>query len=184
MPIIRPCAVGLILFTFIAHNGFAQSEAGRRQPDASPSTRSIQFAPELRPDVERLLQRSATFREQYRRIAESASLIVGVRTDVKLCETSYRARTTFHRYRSGLVVADVLIAPSAHPGEWIAHEFEHILELLAGRNLTQLASSHASDVWFSGTDVIETDRAIRAGRTVRDEVGRSAKAAKPAQDTR
>jgi hypothetical protein len=131
-----------------------------------------------------MLQRSATFREQYRRIAEAGSLIVGVRTDVKLCETSFRARTTFNRYRSGLIVADVVIAPSAHPGEWIAHEFEHILELLAGRNLTQLASSRASDVWFSGTDVIETDRAIRAGRTVRDEVGQSEKAAKPAQNTR
>jgi hypothetical protein len=183
MSTIRPCAVGLILFTLIAHNGFAQSEAGSQQPNAA-STRSIQFAPELRPDVDRMLRRSATFREQYRRIAAAGSLIVGVRTDVKLCATSFRARTTFNRYRSGLVVADVVIAPSAHPEEWIAHEFEHILELLAGRNLTQLASSHANDVWFSGTDVIETDRAIRAGLRVRDEVGQSEKAAKPAQNTR
>ena len=131
-----------------------------------------------------MLQRSATFREQYRRIAEAPSLIVGVRTDVRLCETSYRARTTFRRYQSGLVVANVTIAPGVRPGEWIAHEFEHILELLEGRNLTELASSHASDVWFSGTDVIETDRAIRAGRTVVDEVRRSDKAEKQAQNTR
>jgi hypothetical protein len=184
MSIIRPCAVGLIIvFILLASNGFAQSEAGSERPNASVSARSIQFAPELRPDVERMLQRSATFREQYRHIAEARSLIVGVRTDVKLCETNFRARTTFNRYRSGLVVADVVIAPSAHPGEWIAHEFEHILELLGGRNLTQLASSHANDVWFSGTDVIETDRAIRAGRTVRDEVG-SDKGPKPAPNTR
>ncbi|HEX7794949.1 MAG TPA: hypothetical protein VF456_11390 [Vicinamibacterales bacterium] len=183
MSIIRPCAVGLIMFILIAPNGFAQSEAGSERSNAS-STRSIQFAPELRPDVDRMLQRSATFREQYRRIAAAGSLIVGVRTDVKLCETSFRARTTFNRYRSGLIVADVVIAPSAHPGEWIAHEFEHILELLGGRNLTQLASSRANDVWFSGTDVIETARASRAGRTVRDEVGQSDKAAKPAPDTR
>ena len=184
MSIIRPCTVGLILFTLIAPTGFAQSEAGNQQPNASASTRSIQFAPELRPDVDRMWQQSATFREQYRRIAEARSLIVGVRTDVRLCETSFRARTKFNRYRSGLIVADVIIAPSAHPGEWIAHEFEHILELLGGRKLTQLAGSHANDVWFSGTDVIETDRAIRAGRTVRDEVGQSDKAAKQVQDTR
>jgi hypothetical protein len=182
MPIIRPCAVGLILFTLVAHNGFAQIQPEGQQRSASTSTPSIQFAPELRPDVDRMLERSATFREQYRRIAEAASLIVGVRTDVRLCATSFRARTTFNRYRSGLVVADVMIAPSAHPGEWIAHEFEHILELLAGRNLTQLARRNAHDVWFSGTDVIETDRAIRAGRTVRDEVGQPDKAAKPAQN--
>ena len=65
------------------------------------------------------------------------------------------------------------IAPGSHPGEWIAHEFEHILELLDGRNLPQLASNHAKDVWYSGSDTIETDRAIRAGRTVRDEMHQS-----------
>lgn len=179
-----PCAVGLVLFTLVAHNGFAQSEPESQKPSASASTTSIQFAPGLRSEVDRLLQRSSTFREQYRRIAEAPSLIVGVRTDVRLCETSYRARTTFRRYHSGLIVANVTIAPGAHPGEWIAHEFEHILELLDGRDLTQLASSHAKDVWFSGTDIIETDRAIRAGRTVRDEVGQSEKAEKRAQNTR
>jgi hypothetical protein len=184
MSIIRPCAVGLILFTLIAPNGLAQSETGSQEPNASASARSIQFAPELRPDVDRMLQQSATFREQYRRIAEAGSLIVGVRTDVRLCETSFRARTKVNWYRSGLIVAEVIIAPSAHPGEWIAHEFEHILELLGGRNLTRLASSHAADVWFSGTDVIETDRAIRAGRIVRDEVGQSERTVKPAQNAR
>src|SRR5262249_12998495 len=101
---------------------------------------------------------------------------------VRLCETSFRARTTFNRYRSGLIVADVIIAPNAHPGEWIAHEFEHILELLDGRNLAQLAGGHDNDVWFSGTDVIATRRAIRDGRTVRDEREQSEKAAKPAHD--
>jgi hypothetical protein len=184
MSLIRPCAVSLVLFTLIAHNGFAQSEPERQRQRASASTTSIQFAPELRSEVDRTLQRSATFRDQYRRLAEAGSLIVGVRTDVRLCETSYRARTTFKRYQSGLIVANVTIAPGAHPGEWIAHEFEHILELLDGRNLTQLASSHAKDVWFSGTDVIETDRAIRAGRTVGDEVRQSEKAEKQAQNTR
>jgi hypothetical protein len=184
MSITRPCAVGLVLFTLIAHNGFAQSEPESQKQRASAATTSMQFAPELRSEVDRMLQRSATFREQYRRIAEAPSLIVGVRTDVRLCETSYRARTTFRRYQSGLVVASVTIAPGAHPGEWIAHEFEHILELLDGRNLTELASGHAKDVWFSGTDVIETDRAIRAGHTVRDEVRQSEKAEKQAQNTR
>jgi hypothetical protein len=184
MSSIRPYAFGLIFFTLIAHNGFAQSEHESRKQHASVSTTSIQFAPELRSEVDRLLRRSATFRDQYHRIAEAQSLIVGVRTDMSLCTPSYRARTTFRRYRSGLIVANVTIAPGAHPGEWLAHEFGHIVELLEGRNLTQLASGHAKDVWFSGTDVIETDRAIRAGRTVRDEVLESEKAEKQAQNTR
>src|SRR5262245_3288738 len=107
MSIIRPCAVGIVAFTLIAHNGFAESQI--RQAPASAT--SIQFATELRSEVDSTLQRSATFREQYRRIAETQSLIVGVRTDASLCETSYRARTTFRRYQSGLIVANVAIAP-------------------------------------------------------------------------
>ena len=184
MSITRPCSVGLIVFTLIAHNGFAQSEPDSWRQHASASATSIQFEPELRSEVDRMLERSATFREQFGRIADAPSLIVGVHTDVTLCATSFRARTTFRRYRSGLIVANVTIAPNAHPGEWIAHEFEHILELLDGRNLTQLASSNAKDVWFSGIDVIETDRAIRAGRTVPDEMQQSEKLEKHAQNTR
>jgi hypothetical protein len=72
-------------------------------------------------------------------------------------------------------VADVAIAPGSQPGEWIAHEFEHILELLDGWNLPQLASNHATDVWYSGSDVIEPDRAIRTGHTVRDEMRQTQK---------
>jgi hypothetical protein len=172
MFIIRPCVIGLALLALVVNNGFAQSEPANQRQIVSAST-SIQFAPELRSEVDRMLHRSATFRDQYRRIAEARPLSVGVRLDVRLCQTSYRARTTFRRYQSGLIVADVAIAPGSQPGEWIAHEFEHILELLDGRNLPQLASSHATDVWYSGSDVIETDRAIRTGHTVRDEMRQS-----------
>jgi hypothetical protein len=172
MFIIRPCVIGLALLTLFVNNGFAQSDPDHQHQSASATT-SIQFAPELRSEVDRMLQRSATFREQYRRIAEAGPLMVGVHLDVRLCQTSYRARTTFRRYQSGLIVADVTIAPGSQPGEWIAHEFEHILELLDGRNLPQLASNSANDVWYSGRDVIETDRAIRAGHTVRDEMRQS-----------
>jgi hypothetical protein len=99
--------------------------------------------------------------------------VVGVKFDVSLCETNYRARTTFRRYQTGLIVAKVAIGAGSHRGEWIAHEFEHILEQLDGHNLPQLANNHAKDVWYSGSDVFETDRAIRAGRTVRDELRQS-----------
>jgi hypothetical protein len=172
MFIIRPCVIGLALFILFVNNGFAQRGPDNRHQNASATT-SIQFAQALRSSVDQMLERSGTFREQYRRIAETQSLMVGVLVDVRLCQTTDRARTTFRRYQSGLIVADVVIAPGSHPGEWIAHEFEHILELLDGRNLPQLASNHAKDVWYSGSDVIETDRAIRAGRTVRDEMRQS-----------
>ena len=135
--------------------------------DWSPS---IQVVPELQADIEDLLQRSPTFRAQYRRIADSGSIVVGIHVDPRLCGSSFRARTTFRRYKSGLIVVAVSIGPGSKQAEWIAHEFEHIIEQLDGRNLTALARANAKEVWFSGGDVIETRRAIRAGHAVLEEL--------------
>jgi hypothetical protein len=144
-----------------------------RYPLGADWSPSIQVVPELRIDVAEMLQRSPTFRAQYRRIAESGSIVVGVHMDSRLCGSSFRARTTFRRYKSGLIVVDVSIGPGSKPAEWIAHEFEHILEQLDGRNLTALARANVKDVWFSGGNVIETGRAIRAGHAVREELTQS-----------
>ena len=173
----RPIAITLAVLTLFGHDVLARRHADRKHSDPAadsepPRAASIQFAPELQAEVEDLLRRSPTFRAQYRRIADTTSVVVGVTVDASLCQTSYRARTTFRRYRSGLIVAAVAIGFGLHRGEWIAHEFEHVLEQLDGRNLPQLAST-ARGVWYSGSDVIETNRAIRAGRTVRDELRQS-----------
>lgn len=175
MSIIRRFGSCLVLLTLFGGVVFARKDSEIASQSTVALVRSIQVAKELRAEFDDLLQRSPTFRAQYQRIAEAGdpAVIVGVHVDVELCETNYRARTTFRRYRTGLMVADVAIGPGSQRGEWIAHEFEHILEQLDGRNLPQLANSHAKDVWYSGSDVIETDRAIRAGRTVRDELRRS-----------
>ena len=167
---IRASVLGVAFVMLFVNNGFAQRSPDDQSHRVSVQSTSIQFAPELKAQADRMLQRSATFREQYRRIAETPLVVVGVRTDIRLCETSDKARTTFRRYQTGLMVAAVAISPGAHQEEWIAHEFEHILEQLDGQNLPQLARSHAKDVWFSGSDVIETGRAIRAGRAVRSEM--------------
>jgi hypothetical protein len=167
---IRSYGLGLAFVMLFVNNGLAQRSPDDQSRSVSVQSTSIQFGPELKAQVDRMLQRSATFREQYRRIADSPLVVVGVRTDIRLCETSYKARTTFRRYQTGLMVAAVAISPGAHQEEWIAHEFEHILEQLDGQNLPQMARSHAKDVWFSGSDAIETDRAIRVGRAVRSEM--------------
>ena len=170
MVTIRPCVIGFALIIVVVSNGIAQSNREDQHHGVVAQASSIQFPKELRSEVDRMLQGSPTFREQYRRIADTTRVVVGVHVDPRLCETSYKARTTFRRYRSGLILADVAIGPGAHQEEWIAHEFEHILEQLDGQNLPQMARSYAKDVWFSGSDIIETDRAIRAGRTVRSEM--------------
>jgi len=117
-----------------------------------------------------MLRSSATFRSQYQRIADTKSIVVGVRINPALLEGHFRAQSTFHRYYSGLIVVAVSIGPGSHQAEWIAHEFEHILEQLDGCNLPRLASGGARDVWYSGQNMIETARAVRAGHTVRDEL--------------
>jgi hypothetical protein len=170
MPTIRSFAISLALLTLVVTNVFARNASDDKPKSTLAWATSIQFAPELRSEVENLLRKSPTFRAQYQRIAENRSVIVGVHLDVRLCQTSYRARTTIRRYQSGLMVADVAIGPGSRPGEWIAHEFEHILEQVDGRNLQQLVKNNAKDVWHSGDDAFETDRAIRAGRAVRDEL--------------
>jgi len=179
MPIIRPFAVSLALLALFASAAFAGSfnsdkknDSDRKQQSTLAFAATIQFSNQLRSEADDLLRRSPTFRAQYQRIVEAGSVVVGVHFDVRLCQTDYRARTTFRRYQSGLIVADISIGPGSNSGEWIAHEFEHILEQLDGHDLPRLARNHSKDVWYSGSDVIETDRAIRAGRTVRDELRR------------
>ncbi len=97
------------------------------------------------------------------------SLIVSVQVDPTLKTGTYRARTIFRRYNSGLLLAYVSVGPGGKQTEWIAHEFEHILEQLDGVDLRELARRGREGVWFSGPDVIESDRATRAGRAVLEE---------------
>jgi hypothetical protein len=131
---------------------------------------SVQFAPELRAYVDRMLAHSATFRAQYQRVVEHPGVIVSGRFDPTINERTFRALSTIRRYDSGLLVVSMAISPSAHVDEYIAHEFEHILEQIEGLDLPELARRHSAGIWFSGPSLIETSRAVRAGRAVSDEM--------------
>ncbi len=108
---------------------------------------------------------SATFRAQCRRIAEAPSLRVVIRIDPALVERSYRARTLIARTPSGEIFARVDVSLRLNPVEWIAHEFEHLIEQLDGLGLPALAAGHKG-VWLSTDKMFETMRAIDAGRAV------------------
>ena len=74
-----------------------------------------------------------------------------------------------HRLRTGELLAFVAIEPTGSPVEWLAHEFEHVLEQVEGHHLPSLARRTAA-IWRSGNgEMFETDRAIRAGRRVVEE---------------
>ena len=85
---------------------------------------------------------SATFRAQCRRIAEAPSLRVVIRIDPALVERRYRARTLIARTPSGEIFARVDVSLRLNPVEWIAHEFEHLIEQLDGLDLPALAAGH------------------------------------------
>jgi hypothetical protein len=155
-----------VLIAGIAHN----AHAGNGSIGSCSVTTSLQISSELQRPVDRMLSVSPTFVNQYCRLVRARGLLVGVRMDIELMERRLRARSIVRRYGSGLVVVAVAIAPGPRHEEWIAHEFEHILEQLDGLDLSELARGRARHVWFSGPALIETHRAIQAGRTVHDEV--------------
>src|SRR5947207_975908 len=125
--IVRPfriCLVALMLLLAI-------DAAAKSVPDAARSwawSNTIQFPRDLQRDVEHMLRSSPTFRTQYRRIAEAGSVVVGVSVDPALGEGAYRARSTIRFYKSGLIVVAVVVPRGFQQAEWIAHEFEHIIE--------------------------------------------------------
>lgn len=134
------------------------------------SPRTLRADPLLRPGIDDMLARSATFRAQCARLDTADKLVVLLRLNPALPKGIFRARTTLHRYTSGLLVAMVDVAPGAEQAGWIAHEFEHILEQLDGQDLPVLARRQARGVWRSVDGMIETTRATDAGRRVLGEL--------------
>jgi hypothetical protein len=134
-----------------------------QMPDA------IHVAADLRRPVDLMLRKSAAFRSQCRQIAQAPQLYARLRVDSRIVDKPYRARTTINRLTSGAIVADIDIAPVGDPTEWIAHEFEHLIEQLDGLELSDL-ERRRQGAWHSTDEMFETDRAIRMGRTVLDQV--------------
>lgn len=131
---------------------------------------NIQLQRELRPGVEQMLRTSPTFRVQYQRVSEARALQVGVRIDPTLALRTNRAESTIRRYNSGLMIAEVAIGPSGDRAQWIAHEFEHIIEQLDGWHLPSMIGGGSRELWYGSGGMIETRRAIRVGRVVMEEM--------------
>ena len=144
--------------------------AGVRLLTALEFPRTLKAESTLVPKVEQMLVASPTFREQCLRLDGADKLVVLLRVNPLLPREMFRARSTLKRYTSGLMVVDVEVAAGADQAEWIAHEFEHVLEMIEGRNLTRLAREQAPGVWRSVDRMIETSRATDAGRSVLSEI--------------
>jgi hypothetical protein len=136
---------------------------------------TVQIDRSLRPRISVMLKRSPTFREQCRRVATTRLLYVRVHINGTLFDHRFRARTRILRFQSGVIIAEVELRTPWSPEEWIAHEFEHVLEQIERVPLVELADRSGS-VWRTADDMFESERAIRAGRTVLEEIRRAPRA--------
>ena len=119
------------------------------------------------PDIQSLLRHSDTFRAQCARIAADRRVRVRV-TVAYSVDGGGRAQTTFRRYRTGTLVADVQMLFGEDYRELLAHEFEHVIEQLDGVNLRdEVARGRA---WEIAAGTFETRRAFLAGVQARREV--------------
>jgi Tol biopolymer transport system component len=138
-----------------------------RTPGVLPT--NLEADPIFRPFLEKMYRSSATFKRQCRRLAAATSLRVRVLVeDEPRPSRSFSARSVLTRLAGSLAHADVFVKTSPDTIEHIAHELEHILELLDGVNLTAHIDTRL--VWKSGDNIFETQRAIDAGRHVAREV--------------
>jgi hypothetical protein len=132
-------------------------------------TTNLHVSPDLQPRFKAMLAASPTFRSQCQHLSDQTDLYVRLIVDSRLTDGSIRARSVISRLQSGAVVALISIGASPDPAEWLAHEIEHVIEQLEGVKLQALAARN-ENVWRTSGDMFETDRAIRAGRAVLDEV--------------
>ena len=151
----------VLLTTGLSHEALA---SGSLTPFEFPRTLRAQKA--LEPQIAQMLATSPTFREQCARLDKADKLAVILRLNPALPRSLFRARSSIRRYTSGLLIVTVEVAPGAEQAGWIAHEFEHVLEVMEGKNLQAMARSSKPGVWNSVDGMIETQRAAAAGREV------------------
>jgi hypothetical protein len=159
------------VFAIVVSLGFVGAHAARIEASDHLTAISdpIHVPPELQSTLALMLETSATFRAQYQRLSREPRLYVRVQVDPQLEKRSFRAQSVINRTHSGAIVAFVSIAPGNNPTEWLAHEFEHVIEQLEGVELKVRAAAR-DDVWRTELNMFETGRAVDAGRVVLDEV--------------
>ena len=139
--------------------------------EAGQFPETVQIDRAVLPRISVMLERSPTFRGQCRRVAGTRRLYIRVHVNGFLVGSRFRARTRIFKFESGVIIAEVELRTPWAPEEWIAHEFEHVLEQVDRVPLVELADRTGS-VWRTADDMFESERAIRAGRAVLQEIRR------------
>ena len=156
-------SIGLHPVAFTARSGDCRSLPANLQAEHS-----------LAPSITALMARSPTLRAQCLRIAASPATRVTITITVAPMDAGVRARSHARRYQSGLLIVDVEIPPASRDfTELLAHELEHVTELIDGVDFRALAAAGSPLVVRKPSDgSFESDRARRAGLTAAAEVAR------------
>ena len=114
-------------------------------------------------------RRSFTLREQCAALAEARAVVT---LEWGRMDSQSLALTQIRHEKDGVVDARVAIPPVRDAVELVAHELQHVLEVVRGLDFAQASKKSGSGVWrvFGG---FETQGAIDAGRRVREELARS-----------
>jgi hypothetical protein len=117
----------------------------------------------MRPTLERMLRRSATFRRQIATLARKPAVRVSVVYGGLRGDKHYHALSTVRKHEWGAMVVDTTIFVPSDLVEIIVHELEHVCEQMEGVDLPALSRRRGVGV-YNLNGHYETDRAIRAGQ--------------------
>ena len=112
-------------------------------------------------------RRSPTLQQQCRTLAEARAV---VRLEWGKSDSYTEAASRIGRDSDGVIVAIVSVPPVANAIELVAHEMEHVIERVEGRDLPREARRRGSGVWETFRGRFESRRAIEVGRQVAREV--------------
>lgn len=144
------------------------STSGSQEEAALPP--NVVMPKYLKPILQRMIERSRTFRLQCQKIGSATQLRIAIELVPRLSDCQCRALSNIKRYGTGFVLIKIqIIVPNIHLVEVIGHEFEHALEQIEGLDLRMLASTQSKYVYKSASGGFETKRAMRAGSTIEQE---------------
>jgi hypothetical protein len=173
-------ATAALAAVITSHQALANGHAGARGAAALTAGVSAALPPklsiveDLQPVVHAMWQRSPTFRQQLGRLAANDLTVLIRVAPPGTLPRGITALTDIHRAGGRLTLASTKIGATAAYNrrlatEYIAHELEHVVEQLEGVDLEAAFRARLRGV-RRNRHAFETDRAVRVGRRVRQEV--------------
>lgn len=136
---------------------------------------NIRVPPALGTILARLIGQSATLERQCLALAALPHVRVQLQLISHPLAHGCRARARIERFEGGAIHAIIEMPVTVDYAELIAHEFEHVIEMVEGIDLASRATERGSGVSRSVEGAFETDRAKRTGRQAGVEVYRASR---------